>query len=113
VNNIIQEIYAKNSGLLRAKKSIDSVVEKQAKTEVNMVQLYTNDAMLRIINNTQQILTTMYSSDELHKELEILRKLTQFTLVNTAQLRRSITDAVIKVGRYVSECSIIQPFNQK
>ncbi len=58
--------------------------------------------MLSIINYTLQILTTMYSGDELRKELEILRKLTQFTPVNTAQLRRNIADAVIEAGRYIS-----------
>jgi hypothetical protein len=44
----------------------------------------------------------MYSSDELRKELEILRKLTQFTPINTAQLKRNIADAIIEVGRYVA-----------
>ncbi len=102
LSNIFQEIYAMDSGLLRALKSLDSVGEQEAKTKINMVQFYTNDAMLRITNYAQQILTTMYGGDELHKELEILRKLTQFTPVNTAQLRRNIADAVIEAGRYVS-----------
>jgi alkylation response protein AidB-like acyl-CoA dehydrogenase len=102
LSNIVQEIYAIDSGLLRALKSLESVGEQEAKTKINMVQLYTNDAMLRIINYAQQILTTMYSGDVLHKELEILRKLTQFAPINITQLRRNIADAVIEAGRYIS-----------
>jgi alkylation response protein AidB-like acyl-CoA dehydrogenase len=102
LSNIIQEIYAMDSGMLRALKSLDSADEQEAKTKIDMVRLYTNDAMLRIINYAQQILSTIYAGDELHKELEILRELTQFTPVNTAQLRRNIADAIIEVGRYGS-----------
>ncbi len=102
LSNIVQEIYAMDSGMLRALKSLDSAGEQEAKTKIDMVQLYTNDAMTRIINYAQQILSTIYAGEELHRELEILRKLTQFTPVNTAQLRRNIADAIIEVGRYVS-----------
>jgi hypothetical protein len=65
-----------------------------------MVQLYTNDAILRIVGYAQQILTTMYDGNELAKQLGNLRKLTLFTPVNTAHLRRNIADIFIEVGKY-------------
>jgi hypothetical protein len=100
LSNIIQEIYAMDSGLLRALKSIDSIGEDQAKVKIDMVQLYTNDAILRIVGYAQQILTTMYDGNELAKQLGNLRKLTLFTPVNTAHLRRNIADIFIEVGKY-------------
>jgi alkylation response protein AidB-like acyl-CoA dehydrogenase len=100
LSNIIQEVFAIDSGLLRALKSIDSIGEDQAKVKSDMVQLYTNDAILRIVGYAQQILTTMYDGNELAKQLGNLRKLTLFTPVNTAHLRRNIADIFIEVGKY-------------
>ncbi len=100
LSNIVQEVYAMDSGLLRALKSIDSVGEQRSRIKIEMVQLYANDAMFRIICCAQQILSTIYDGDELDKHLEALRRLSQFTPLNTAQLKRNIADIVVEVGRY-------------
>jgi hypothetical protein len=100
LSNTIQEVFAMDSGLLRALKSIDSIGEQRSKMKVDMVCLYINDAMLRIAAYAQQILATIYTGDDLNTQLETLRKLSQFTPVNSAQLKRDIADEVIEVGRY-------------
>jgi hypothetical protein len=100
LSNVIQEVFAMDSGLLRAHKSIDSIGEQRSKMKIDMVCLYINDAMLRISAYAQQILTAIYTGDDLIAHLETLRKLSQYTPVNSAQLKRDIADEVIEVGRY-------------
>jgi hypothetical protein len=100
LSNSIQEVFAMDSGLLRALKSIDSIGEQQSKTKIDMVCLYINDAMLRIAAYAQQILAAIYTGDDLNTQVETLRKLSQFTPINSAQLKRDIADEVIEVGRY-------------
>ncbi|MCJ7522300.1 MAG: acyl-CoA dehydrogenase, partial [Dehalococcoidia bacterium] len=100
LSNIIQEVFVMESGLLRALKSAGTSGEQQSKTKMDMVRLYVNDAMLRIAGYAQQILTAIYTGDVLDSQLEALRKLSQFTPVNSAQLKRDIADEIIEVGRF-------------
>ncbi|MFC1848435.1 acyl-CoA dehydrogenase, partial [Chloroflexota bacterium] len=100
LSNIAIEVYAMDSGLLRALKAIETVGEQRSKTKADMVSLYVNDAMHRIIGYAQQILTTMETGDSLHNQLEMLRRLSHFTPVSVAQLRHNIADEIIEAGRY-------------
>jgi alkylation response protein AidB-like acyl-CoA dehydrogenase len=94
------ELYAMESGLLRALKSIEAFGEQQSKTKIDMVQLYVNDAMVRISNHAWQILAAMETGDILDNQLSTVRKLSQFTPVNGVHLRRDIADRVIEAERY-------------
>ena len=95
------EIYAMESGLMRALKSIESFGEQQSKTKIEMVQLYVSDAMARISDYARQILAAMETGDTLDKQLSTVRKALQFTPANGMQLRRSIADRLIEVERYI------------
>jgi len=98
--DIAQEVYAMESGLLRALKSIESVGEQQSKTKIEMVRLYVNDAMVRVSGYAQQLLAAMETGDALDSQLATLRKVSQFTPLNAVQLRRGIADEIIEVGRF-------------
>jgi len=100
LSNIAIEVYAMDSGLLRAVKALDTGGEQRARTKIEMVQLYINDAMLRITGYAQQILAAIESGDSLHSHLETLRRLSQVTPINSAQLRNSIADEIIEAGRF-------------
>jgi len=100
LSDIAQEIYAMESGLLRALKSIESVGEQQSKMKIDMVRLYVNDAMVRIRGYARQILAAMETGEALDSQLATLRKVSQFTPINGVQLRRDIADGIIEVGRY-------------
>lgn len=100
MSNVAQEVYAMESGLLRALKSIESSGEKQSKMKIDMVQLYVNDAMDRIKGYAQQTIAAMETGEALDSQLETLRKVLQFTPLNGVQLRRDIADGIIEVGRY-------------
>lgn len=102
LSDISQEVYAMESGLLRALKSIDSVGEQQSKLKIDMVQLYVSDAMSRVTGYARQIIAAMETGEALDSQLAALRKIAQFTPVNGVQLRRGIADRIIEVGKYIS-----------
>ncbi|MCK4964752.1 MAG: acyl-CoA dehydrogenase, partial [Dehalococcoidia bacterium] len=100
LSDIAQEIYAMESGLLRALKSIESIGEQRSRMKIDMVRLYSNDAVVRIRGYARQILAAMETGDALDSQLMTLRKVSQFTPINGVQLRRDIADGIIEVGRY-------------
>jgi alkylation response protein AidB-like acyl-CoA dehydrogenase len=98
--DMAQEIYAMESGLLRALKAIGSVGEQQSETKINMVQLYVDGAMTRVADYARQLLAAMETGDALDSQLVMLSKASQFTPLNTVQLRRAVADEIIEVGRF-------------
>ena len=97
-----QEIYAMESGLLRALKCIESSGAEQCKTKIAMVQLYINDAMGRVSSYAQQTLAAMESGEALDSQLALLRKVSQIVPVNAVQIRRDIADRIIEAEKYTS-----------
>ena len=102
LSDISQEVYAMESGLLRALRSIDAVGEQQSQLKIDMVQLYVSDAMTRVASYAQKIIAAMEAGETLDSQLAVLRKIAQFTPVNGVQLRRGIADRIIEVGKYIS-----------
>jgi len=98
--DIAQEVYAMESGLLRAQKSIGSAGEEQSKTKIDMVRLYVNDAMGRVSSYAQQTLAAMESGEALDGQVSMIRKAMQFTPINGVQLRREIADRIIEAEKY-------------
>jgi alkylation response protein AidB-like acyl-CoA dehydrogenase len=98
--DIAQEIFAMESGLLRALKAIETAGERQAKTKISMVRLYVNGAMPRVGDLASQLAAAMETGDELSTQLSVLSKASRFRPLNAVQLRREIADEIIEVGRY-------------
>jgi alkylation response protein AidB-like acyl-CoA dehydrogenase len=98
--DMIQEIFALESGLLRALKAVDAVGEEQAKTKIDMVRLYADRAMTKVSDYARQLLATMETGEALDDQLAVLNRASQFTPLNAVQLRREIADEIIEVGRY-------------
>ncbi|MFU8796613.1 MAG: acyl-CoA dehydrogenase family protein [Dehalococcoidia bacterium] len=95
------EIYAMESGLLRALKAIESVGEHNSKTRIEMVQLYVSDATARVGSYARQALAAMETDEALQEHLSLVGKALQFTPANGMRLRRSIADRIIEVERYI------------
>lgn len=101
LSDIIIEIYAMESGLLRALKSVESLGEEQSETKIDMVRVYVNDAMKRIGDYASQILVTMETGDTLYTQLGALSKLSRLILINTIEVRRKIADRIIDTEKYI------------
>lgn len=94
------EIFAMESGILRALKSIEMLSEEKSKVKIDMVQLYTNDALLRINSYAMQLLAAMEMGGTLDDRLLKLNDVAQFTAINGVQLRQNIADRIIETGGY-------------
>jgi hypothetical protein len=94
------EVFAMESALLRAMKSLEKFSDEKSQIQKAMVKVYVNDAFNRLEGFAKQAFAAIAEGDTLRTQLSALKKLTRFTPVNTIALRREIADAVIKVGKY-------------
>ena len=95
------EVYAMESGLLRALKAVEAVGVEKSKTRIEMVQLYVSDATARVGGYARQALAAMETDEALDTQLSVVGKALQFMPANGMQLRRSIADRIIEVERYI------------
>jgi K+/H+ antiporter YhaU regulatory subunit KhtT len=100
ISNIVIEVFAMESALIRAMKSVEKSEDERSQIQKAMVKVYVNDAFGRVEDFTKQAFAAIAEGDMLRTQLSALKKLTRFTPVNTIALRREIADSVIKIGRY-------------
>ncbi|OGP74036.1 MAG: acyl-CoA dehydrogenase [Deltaproteobacteria bacterium RBG_16_49_23] len=100
ISDIIIEVFAMESALLRALKSMEKFGEEKAKLQKAIVRVYVNDGFNRVEGFAKQALSAIAEGDTLRTQLSALKKLTRFTPVNTVALRREVADYTIKVGKY-------------
>lgn len=98
--DIIIEVYAMESALLRAQKALSE--GKDSDLKVAMVEVYSREAFSRIEGYAKNILSAMEEGDTLRTQLSVLRKLTRFDLVNAKERKRQIAQAVIAAERYLA-----------
>lgn len=100
MSDMVIEIYAMESGLLRAIKSMENLGDERSIIQNKMIKVYINDAFTRIEDYARKILSTISEGDMLRTHLSALKKLTRFLPINTVTLRREIADYVTRVGKY-------------
>jgi len=98
--DIIIEVYALESALLRAQKAIAQ--GQSADLKVSMVEVYAREAFSRIEASARDALAAMDEGDALRTQLAVLRKLTRFQPVNAKVLKRQIAAAVIDAEKYLA-----------
>jgi len=100
ISDIVIEVFAMESALLRAMKTAEKFGDEKAQIQKAMVKVYVNDAFNRVESFAKQAFAAIAEGDILRTQLSALKKLTRFTPVNTIGLRREIADSVIKMGKY-------------
>ncbi|MEW5908187.1 MAG: acyl-CoA dehydrogenase family protein [Thermodesulfobacteriota bacterium] len=98
--DMIMEIYAMESGLLRALKIIERKGEKLAEYHVAAVTVYVNETIPRLIFRAEQVLAFVEKGEALNTLLAAIDKLAGFKPVDTILPKRLIADKVIKTKRY-------------
>ncbi|MBC8430673.1 MAG: acyl-CoA dehydrogenase family protein [Desulfobacterales bacterium] len=101
LSDMITEIFAMESGLLRALKMIDKKGEKRAEYHTAAVQIYINDVIPKIVHWSKQVLTFVEKDDALVVLLVAVDKLAAYRPVDTVSLRRLIAEKVIKSKKYI------------
>jgi alkylation response protein AidB-like acyl-CoA dehydrogenase len=99
--DIIMDVYAMESAVLRAQKLSDAKGAEAAARYLDMTRVFCNDAVERIEANAKNTLAAMSEGDELRTLLAALRRFTKNTPANTVVPRRAIADAMISANKYV------------
>jgi len=100
-SNVIMDVFAMESAILRAQKLAAVQGEEQAALYLDMVRVFCNDAVERVEAQAKNTLAATVEGDELRTLLAALKRFTKQTPVNTVAPRRRIADAMIKANKYV------------
>ncbi|MFC5453028.1 acyl-CoA dehydrogenase family protein [Paenibacillus aestuarii] len=95
------QIFAAESGLLRTQKLMAKGGEEKAKHAVQMTTVFVHEAFDSIEAYAKEALSTMEEGDVLRTQLSILKKLCRRSGVNTIGLKREIAARVIQGEKYV------------
>jgi alkylation response protein AidB-like acyl-CoA dehydrogenase len=101
IADIIMEIYAMESTLLRTLKFIDSQGEAKSQLRIEATRTFINDAVDRVEVRAKNMLAAISEGDMLRTNLAALKRFTRHTPYNTVAARQRIADAMIEIGRYI------------
>ncbi len=97
---MVIEIYAMESGFLRANKVLESQGEKKANLHVTAVKAYFSDTFPKMAGLSRNILAFAETGEALDKLLADVDKLAGAPMENTIALKRIIADKVVKGKKY-------------
>ncbi len=100
IADMIIEIFAMESALLRTLKKIQKDGEEKSKIHTAATQVYINDSFPRVDLMARQVFAAISEGEELRTQLMGVKKFARFTPANTIVLRRAIADSIISAGRY-------------
>jgi len=99
--DIIIEVFAMDSALLRTLKLAQTQGESVAALPIAMTQVYLSGAMARIEVAARKVLAAAAEGDNLRVQTAILRRLLKHEPTNVIALRQQIAARVIEAGKYV------------
>lgn len=100
IADIIIEICAMESALLRSLKKFQKEGEEKSKIHIAATKVYINDSFPQVDIMARQVFAAISEGEELRTQLMGLKKFARFTPINTIALRREIADSIIPVARY-------------
>ena len=101
--NIISEIYAMESCLLRAQKAAADNGEGSVEVMIDAARVYIAEAAERVDHEAKRAIAAAYEGDALKTQLTVLKRFSKAPAVDTIALRRRITAAVQVQDRYPFE----------
>jgi len=101
IADIIMDIYAMESAILRTQKLAAAQGEHAATRYIDITRVFCNDAIERIAGRARSTLSGMTEGDELRTLLAALRRFTKNTPINTISARQVIANDLIQANRWV------------
>ena len=98
--DMIMETYAAESALLRSRKKASALGEPEAAAMVDMLTLFSHDAIERVATWSRNLLAMITEGDELRVMLAAMRRLTRHQPVNRAKLHDAIAARVVEADGY-------------
>ncbi|MBW2121249.1 MAG: acyl-CoA dehydrogenase, partial [Deltaproteobacteria bacterium] len=100
IADIVIEIFAMESALLRALKKIEKSGDEQARIHLAATEVYVDEAFPKVELLARHLLGAVSRGDELRTQLSGLKKFARYTPVNAVALRREIAESLLTVSRY-------------
>ncbi len=98
--DMVIELYAAESAILRTEKLMDLQGEAGAKLYIDMTRLYLSEAVTKIKNAGDEAVACFAEGDELRVMLMGMKRFTKIDPVNTKELRQSIADVMIQENKF-------------
>jgi alkylation response protein AidB-like acyl-CoA dehydrogenase len=100
ISNLVMEIYAMESALLRARKKISKSSADACRTEIDATRIFAYEAADRIEVDSKRALGRIVEGDALRAQFALLRRFLRRTPPDVIGLKRKVADRVIELGRY-------------
>jgi len=101
--NIVMEIYAMESSLLRAQKAAATKGEPAAAVMIDAARVFIADAAERVEHEAKRAIASVHEGDMLTTQLAVLKRFGKRAVVDTIALRRRVAAAVQAQDRYPFE----------
>jgi alkylation response protein AidB-like acyl-CoA dehydrogenase len=98
--DVLMQVYALESALLRARKIAAAGAKTQAATAESMVHFFAADALAIADRAGKRILPAVAEGDMLRTQMAILRRLTKHEPANTIALGRAVAKRMLEAGQY-------------
>jgi alkylation response protein AidB-like acyl-CoA dehydrogenase len=101
--NVVMEVYAMESCLLRAQKAAAAKGEAANKIMIDAARVFISDAMERVEHEAKRAVAAVQEGDMLTTQMAVLKRFGKRPALDTIALRRSVAAAVQAQDRYPFE----------
>jgi alkylation response protein AidB-like acyl-CoA dehydrogenase len=101
VADMITEVYAAESALLRVEKLIGIKGEEAVSLQKDMALVYLQDAVMKCNQAGREAIQSFAGGDELRVMLMGLKRFTKIDPINTKDARRRVADALLAENKYI------------
>ncbi|GAC1676493.1 MAG: acyl-CoA dehydrogenase family protein [Candidatus Acidiferrum sp.] len=103
LSNIVMEIYAMESSLLRAQKAAASKGEAASQSMIDAVRVFIADAAERTEREARRAIAAVHEGDMLTTQIAVLKRFAKRPAIDTIAFRRKVAAAVQSQDRYPFE----------
>ena len=101
VADMITEVYAAESAMLRVEKLIGIKGEEAVSLQKDMALVYLQDAVMKCNQAGREAIQAFAEGDELRVMLMGLKRFTKIDPINTKEARRRVADALLAENKYI------------
>ncbi len=103
LSNMVMEIYAMESSVLRAQKAAMTKGEAAAQTMIDAARVFVSDAAERVEHEAKRAIAAVNEGDMLTTQMAVLKRFAKRPAVDTIALRRNVAAAVQSQDKYPFE----------
>ena len=103
LSNVVMEIYAMESCMLRAQKAAATKGEPASRNMIDSARVFINDAAERVEHEAKRAIAAIHEGDMLTTQMAVLKRFAKRAPVDTIALRRRVAAAIQSQDRYPLE----------